>query len=464
MKITLIQAELAVKYLSNMPPVGVAYLASYLQKNGIEVSLIDAYAENLDTLSIINRIKKEKPDFVGISAVTATINTAIECCRGIKRIDNNIKTILGGHHPSVFPVEILKEHDVIDFVVAGEGENTLLELLKAHDNGFDLESIDGLTFRKGKEIRKTKKRELIKDLDSLPFPAWHLIPYQSYKTKIRKGISLYMTGSRGCPFNCNFCAVSAFWPGQRRREPKKIIAEIKHFADIYDISTVLFFDPMFCLKRDWIISISKEIVNNGLNRFQFIAHGGIGFMDPEMLSWMKKANFKNLQFGLEFGSQKILDLANKKIKVEDAVESIKMTRAAGIYVNVAIMMAYPGETRETIEETIRLAKKLKPDNFSVANVIPYPGTKLYNYCKENGLLKTTNFGDFTYDFLEKKRHIVKLEHLSDADLLKLHKKAIRTIRYSSDYILKTLKRYPKHFVYSIGFVLFKRVKRLFAKA
>jgi len=460
MKCVLIQPSLRVKYLSVPPPIGIAYLASYLLSNGIEVKLIDAYAEKIDTREILDRIKEEKPDFFGVSAVTPTINKAIEYCNEIKKIDVNIKTILGGPHPSVFPEDILEKYKDIDFVLPGEAEISLCELIKAHANGADLEKIDGIAFRKGEEVIQSKSREFIQDLDSLPFPAWHLIPYEAYKMKIRKGTTLYMLGSRGCPFSCNYCAISSFWKGQRRRTPKNIADEIEHFTNIYDIFTIVFFDPMFCLKREWVISICKEIIRRDFNRYQYIADGGIGFMDPEMLSWMKRANFKSIQYGLEFGSQKILNAANKKIKVEDAIESVKMTKAAGINVSIAIMMGYPGETKKTVEESINLAKKLKPDHFGATNVIPYPGTKLFDYCKENDLLTSTNWDDYSFNFWEQKKHLIKLEHISDEDLLKLHKKAIRTIRYSTNYILKTLIRYPQHFFYSIGFVLIEKLKKL----
>jgi anaerobic magnesium-protoporphyrin IX monomethyl ester cyclase len=460
MKCLLIQAKMPVKYLSVPPPIGVAYLASYLKKDDFEVKLMDAYAKNHDISDIVKFIKAENPDFLGISAVTSTINNALKYCEEAKKINPNIKTVLGGAHPSIFPKEILRDHKQIDFIVEGEGELTISELLKAHQNNIELESIDGLTFRNGQNIIKNKKRDYITDLDSIPFPAWDLLPYDSYKMKVRKGTTLYMLGSRGCPFNCDYCAISAFWRNQRRRSPQNIMSEIEHFSHIYDLFTIVFFDPMFCLKREWVISICKEIIDRGFNRYQYIGDGGIGFMDPEMLSYMKKANFMSIQFGIEFGSQKVLDSANKKIKVEDAIDSVKMTKAAGINVSIAIMMGYPGETKETIEESIQLAKKLKPDHFGTTHVIPYPGTKLFEYCKNNNLLRTENWDDYCFNFWDQKKHLIKLEYLTDEELLILHKKAIRTIRYSANYIFKTLVRYPKHFLYSIFFVILEKCKSL----
>jgi len=459
MKCVLIQAELDVKYLSVPPPIGIAYLASYLQKNGIDVSIIDAYGENLDFSAIEEKIKIENPDFIGVSAVTPTINKAIAYCKATKRFNKNIKTILGGTHPSVFPGEILKENKDVDFVVCGEGELTAHELLDAQLNGNGFDKIDGLAFRDDGNINITNRRDYIKDLDAMPFPAWDLIPYESYRMKIRKGTTLYMLGSRGCPFSCDYCAISSFWKAQRRRSPENIMSEIEHFSGIYDIFTIVFFDPMFCLKREWVISICKEILQRGYDKYQYIADGGIGFMDPEMLSWMKKANFKSLQFGLEFGSQRVLNLAHKKIKVKDAIESVKMTRAAGINISLAIMMGYPGEKKEDVEESINLARKLKPDHFGVTNVIPYPGTKLYNCCRENGLLRSDNWDDFSFTFWTQKRHLIKLEHLTDEDLIKFHKKAVRKIRYSLNYIAKTVFRYPEHFFHSIFFIFYEKLKK-----
>lgn len=381
------------RYVSGvLPPLGIGYIAGMLEKNGVDIDIVDAPAEGVELLELPRRLGETKYDYIGITATTAMFPNAIASAKLLKWLYPSAKIILGGVHSTARPYEALAE-PAVDIVVAGEGEITFSELV----NGRPPQDILGVFFKNNGEACSTGTRPLIEDLDSLPYPAYHKLPMKLYRPAVggyHRLPAVHMLTSRGCPHHCTYC-YHIFGRGVRFRSPENVLEELKFMLDKYDVREVYFYDDTFNLKRDRVIKICEGILK--LNRkIGWSCLARVDGMDKELLTLMKKSGCHAITYGVETSEPEILKNIRKKISLEEAERVIRYTVEAGIVCRVGFMLGNPGETMETMKKTIRYAIKCGTHGAMFNIVTPYPGTEMFEWGIKNGYIK--NFNWEQYDF------------------------------------------------------------------
>ncbi len=374
-------------------PLGLAYLASVLEVEGQRVKIIDCPTLNYDMRSLEKEVKGFKPDVVGITSTTSTIYDAYKVAELIKEINSKAKVVIGGPHVSFTAKETLKECPFIDIVVRGEGEITTKELMLHLEKGFSLEEVKGISFRKNGKIVETEDRPFIKNLDKLPFPAYHLLPMDKYK--VGKHRFANTITSRGCPFSCIFCSSSELcgrvW---RARSPENVVEELKVLKSEYDVSEIEFLDDTFTLNSRRVEKICDLMIKENLN-LSWSASSRVNTITQRLADIMKKAGCHTIYLGIESGSQKILDLIQKGISVIQAEKAVQIVKRADINALGSFIIGVPGETAKSIKKTIRFAKRLNLNFVQFSICTPYPGTRLYKIAKEKGLILTQDWSKYT---------------------------------------------------------------------
>jgi len=413
------------------PPLGLLYIAAVLQQNNINVHLIEARAMGLSHDEVIKQVKKENPNFVGITAITARINSSLYLAARVKEINRDIKVILGGPHIHFEHRTVINDPSV-DFCVRGEGEITALHLITCILNVGNPKDIAGITFKKGREVIVTPDRLFVRDLDALPFPARGLLHNPVYKGLWTEGKTFSpILATRGCPFLCQFCDAPAMWGRvHRRRSVANVLDELEQVYNDFGVRYIRFVDDLLVADKKWAVELCRGILERGLNDLSWACDGRVGLMSEELLEELKKANCKVIFYGVEFGNQRILDLCRKGFTIEQVKETIEMTSKVGISSYGYFMLGYPTETIKTVEDTINLAKELALDygmdsaGFSV--VTPFPGTGLYEYCKKNNMLKSTDWSRYSYQL---GKGIIRLEHITDEELAALYERALYEFQF-----------------------------------
>ncbi len=422
---------------SKVPPLGLAYIASCLRNNGFkEVAIVDAAIEKN-----INKIMSFSPDIAGFTAMTPNYPEAVNLAKEIKNKKPNIKLVIGGSHATFLPEDALS---VFDFVVRGEGEQTMVELCRKIEAGKnDFETIDGISWKKNGKIIHNKDREFIKNLDKLPMPAYDLLNIEIYQDKtppsnIRKGRWVSYSSSRGCPFGCRYCSVTNFW-GRiwRGHSAERIVNDIEALIKKYNLESIFFVDDNFTFKRERIMEMCRLIKQKNL-KFEWSCSCRVDQVDEELLREMKKAGCWRIGFGVEAGTQKIIDWYGKKITIEKAVEAVKLCRKVGISPFCFFIIGAPVETEDDIKETISAAKKINPDIIGVSFLTPFPGSKLYDYVLENNLLLTKDFREFAEDKPVMKCIIPKEK------IKELNSEAYKQFYFRPNYILSQISYIAKN--------------------
>ena len=367
------------------PPLGLMYLAGYLERHSHhKVTILDMEAEKLNIGALKKRFEYLNPQFIGIHVNSLLLKFAYEVAREIRSISRDVHITLGGPHIGIFPQESLSLPE-IDSIVIGEGEETLLELLKCLEEKGNLPSIKGLGYKKNGLQQINDMRPLIKDLDKLPFPARHFTNYKAYNSFIgkRKTVTIILT-SRGCPYRCNFC-YNQYEGIYRRRSVDNVIEEIK-ICVFMDIHKFMIFDELFVSDPKWVIDFCNSIVKNRL-KIIFDIRTRIDTVNEEVLYKLKKAGCVRIKTGVESGAQEILNKMNKKLNIESVSRSFKLIKKAGIGSYATFMIGYPGETIEQIEKTFNYAKELDPDFALILITKLAPGSVIYSEALRNKILK-----------------------------------------------------------------------------
>ena len=407
------------------PPYGLASLAACLEKENHKLKIIDAFSSNYTIKKVIQETKDFDPDIIGISVPTECVYNAYNIAEGIKKINPNCLTVVGGPHPSVLPEEVLKECPFIDVVVRGEGEVTFSELVDKFEKNQGFEDVLGISFRKDDRIISNSNRPLIEDLDSLPLPAYHLLPMKQYKhyKKIPKfnikGNFGAITTCRGCPYNCNFCASRALWGKKwRSNSPKKIVEELKILKDKYKIKIVEFADDTFTVDKKNVEKICKEIKKEDLDIY-WSCSSRVGLVDKELIHDLKSANCYLIGLGIESGVQKTLDFLCKGFKIEDAVNTVNLINKEGLLAESNFIIGVPCETIEMINQTIDFANRLELNWAGFSLLTPFPGTQIYDYAVKNDLLLTKDWSK--YNFFDP---VIKVPGIKPKELKNLLYKAL----------------------------------------
>ncbi|RLE49825.1 MAG: B12-binding domain-containing radical SAM protein [Candidatus Methanomethylicota archaeon] len=417
------------------PPLGLAYLAAVLEKNGYDVKILDAPVLDYTFEDVKREVRSYDPDVVGVTSTTPTIYDAIRTVNAAKEAKPEVFTIIGGPHPTFMPEETLSMSPKLDAVAIGEGEMTLLELVKSLENNQPIEDVKGLAFRKGDEIRFTPKRPFIEDLDSLPFPARHLLPMERYMVFGKQTLLANIMSSRGCPYNCIFCSSSLMFGKKfRGRSPGNVVDEIEELVDKYKVKHIEFADDNFTFDQKRAINIAKEILRRGLN-IAFACGARVDNLSRELLYWLKKAGCNMIYVGIESGVQRVLNALRKGIKIEQIVKAVKMIKEVGIEVTGSFVIGAPGETREDVKQTIKFAKKLDLDFAQFTVITPYPGTYIYEYAKREGLLLTNDWSKYTTV-----KPVMRTKELSAEELERLVAEAYRSFYLRLGFIYKQIRK------------------------
>jgi radical SAM superfamily enzyme YgiQ (UPF0313 family) len=363
---------------SRFIPLGLGYLVAYLEAHRFEVNVIDYQTRKLTTEELRKNLSINQPKIVGVTTSTLTYRSAIDIVKNVKETLPNCLTIFGGAHVTVLDEQSLCETPELDIIVRGEGEKTLLEIAEfvSGQHIEEIKNIKGITFRKQDQITRTVDRPFIKDLDDLPRPAFDHFDLNKYTISGKKYLPIIT--SRGCPFQCTFCLASKMCgTGFRTRSPEKVIDELEWLRDVHKADIFAFYDDTFTFNMSRAYKICEEIKNRGLD-LPWDCRTRVDRIDPKILVKMREANCQLVHFGVESGSQKMLNLMKKGTTVEQNAKGIKMTKDSGIGVAISVVVGYPGETAELLKETFEFIRKTEPDYVYACQAIPYPGTEMYD--------------------------------------------------------------------------------------
>jgi anaerobic magnesium-protoporphyrin IX monomethyl ester cyclase len=380
------------------PSLGLAYLAAVSEQRGDEVRVLDMQVEDVPLAQVVDGFA---PHVVGITATTVQIESAWQVARELKRL-TDARVVLGGPHPTVLPGESAEKPDV-DFVVRGEGEATWTELCDRLERGASLAGLSGVTYQDQGEVIHNPDRPVIPDVDSIPFPAYHLFKMQRYSNLQPTlddvdGPSYPMLSSRGCPYRCNYC--SQILPrGWRARSPESVVSEWRWLVEELGAAEIGVLDDSFNIDRKRALEICDLIIDQGLNHVPWIMINGIraNLADEELLGRMREAGCIRTAFGVESGNQQILDtVIHKQLTLDQVRAAFKAAKAVGMETIGFFIIGLPGETKETMEDTIRFACELDPvvANFSMAT--PFPGTQMYDQVLERGRLLVHDWHEFAF--------------------------------------------------------------------
>jgi anaerobic magnesium-protoporphyrin IX monomethyl ester cyclase len=375
------------------PPLGLLYLASYLNKinSALNIKVFDACAEYYSLQNLKELICDFKPDVVGVQIFSFTLIDSLDVLKTIKENYPEIYTVAGGPHVTLFPEETMS-FSFVDFAVIGEGEIPFSQLVQSiAGEGIGLNSINGIAYRENSELFIDKKHNNIECLDDIPIINRKLLPYKKYSSVFsRNSIMTAMITSRGCPYHCVYC--SNFNHKPRAHSAEYVIQEIKNCVDL-GINEIFIIDDTFSYDMERAKSICKGIIKNKIE-LKWYVNTRINTMDEELLGLLKQAGCRRVNYGIESGSQKIINNIKKGIKLEKAKHIIRKTKAAGLDVYCFFMIGLPGETMSDIKQTIKFVKETKPDfaQFSVTTI--EPGTELYNMALNTGIIKYDVWREF----------------------------------------------------------------------
>jgi anaerobic magnesium-protoporphyrin IX monomethyl ester cyclase len=414
-----------------VPPLGLAYLAAVLEREGHEVKVLDAFARGLSWNEFEEEAQREKPDLLGIGGLTPTLDStlrAIRICRPHTRY-----LVMGGPHISVHKQEFFRTCPELDFGIIGEGEESFPALVRRLETGKDPWDLPGLV---GPE-RCNPPGPFIQELDQLPFPARHLLPNEAYRYALWPGkrITTLIT-SRGCPYHCIFCDKSVFGSRWRARSPEKVLDEMETVVKDLGIRSMILYDDLFTLDKERAIAVCRGILERGL-KISWKCEGRVDRVDEELLSWLKKAGCRLIAYGVESGNQHGLDYLQKGIDRAQIRQAFALTRKAGIRPMAYFILGIPVETFAQGLKTIRFARELKPDYAQFSILSPFPGTKLYAEAKTRGWYREADANN-PFD-KDEKRPVLLSENWSEEQLREILRRAHRSFYLRPGYVWRRLR-------------------------
>lgn len=351
------------------PCLALGYLGAVLLEENIEPVCIDAKFEGINFIQMEERIKAIKDiDIVGVTSMTKHIKDAHDTVRLVKKYHPKAIAITGGCHTTALPKETLREFNHFDIAVIGEGEQVMPEIVKSIREGRSLRNIKGIVYREDLELITTSPREMIADLDSLPFPAWHLFPKPEH--------TLLILTSRGCPFHCNFC-MRVLGSKVRYRSLENIIAEMKYMIDNFGVKNFDFEDETFTLNKKRLKILLQMMIEEKIHeKVTWVIETRADQVDYNILSLMRQAGCVKMQYGVESGNDEILKNSGKNISKAQVETAVRAAKSLGFELALSFILGHPNETVESIKDTIDFAIKLNPDHIAFGLMVPYPGTEI----------------------------------------------------------------------------------------
>ncbi|MFH1738682.1 MAG: radical SAM protein [bacterium] len=414
------------------PQTGLAYLAAVARERDCTVTLHDAMTLGWDWKETLTRAEEFNPDLVVILATTPTFPNDAAFVSVLRERVPKARIGLVGTHVTALPGESLAKSRA-DFVLLGEAEETLGEIVERW--GEDLDSVDSVGVLRDGEVVLGTRRPLIEPLDSLPDPARDLLPVSRYTMPFTEGRPFAtVIPSRGCPFLCTFCRAGDVWGRKVRvRSPERVVKELIEIGERFSIRDVTFMTDTLLANRDWALSLFREMSKAHLGT-QWIGNARADQVDPELLDAMKRSGCSLMSYGIESGSQEMLDSMKKHLTLQQCLDGVRMTKEAGITAFAYFILGMPGETKETIQESIDFARRLDADyvNFHIAT--PFPGTEFYRQAKESGWL----INDKWEDYEEEGSAVVSYPNLSAKELVAAQKRAMALLYATPSRLFKEI--------------------------
>ncbi|MBW2992607.1 B12-binding domain-containing radical SAM protein [Candidatus Woesearchaeota archaeon] len=419
--------------VSEIPYISMAALAASLLQDNNQVQILDLSVERDDHLKLLKKaVIRFSPDYVGITFTTPLYKEALTIAEKVKEMNNQIILVGGGVHPSALPEETLKE-SCFDILVVGEGDRTIVELVNAKD----ISEVSGICYKeKNGHIVRTNSRELISDLDELPYPAWHLYNLKKYKssglTSKKNPVGAIET-SRGCVFGCTYCNKDIFGRRFRFKSPERVVDEIEYMFKL-GFKEIHIWDDNFVTNINRAKKICDLIIKRKIKVPWCLACGvRVDCIDKEFLIKAKKAGCYSIYFGVETGNEEIHRRINKGIHIDQITKAFAMAKKAKLETVGFFMFGLPGETEETMKETIELARKLDPDYAKVTILVPFPSTPIYEEMCEKGLIKTKDWSKYNFHTAS---GVYNHENLSWQTLDKYYNLFYRKFYFRPSYIIK----------------------------
>lgn len=426
-------------------PLWLIYAAAYTKKAGFQVEFVDAPAKQLgreDTYNIISKNVEGTKLFV-IDTSTPSIYSDIEFAAELKIKYPEAFILLVGTHVSALPEETLKINEKIDGVARKEYDLIVKALAETIERGEDIATVKGLTYRKENKINATEDMEYIENLDEIPFAAEFIKEYldeRDYFFSPATYPEIQIFTGRGCPYRCNYCVYPQVMHGHkyRLRSPENVVAEFEYISENFpDVKEVVIEDDTFTVSKERVETICTLLIEKGLNkRLKWLCNARVNTADLELMKLMKKAGCRLLIPGIESGNQQILNNIKKGTKIEQYEPYVRNAKKAGLLIHACYMVGNPGETKQTMHDTLNLALKLNTDTAQFFPLIPYPGTEAYTWAKENGYIS----GDFNNYDKEDGNHntVLNLPNISTKELTDFCDYARKKYYLRPSYILHRL--------------------------
>lgn len=411
------------------PPVDLMYIAAMLEREGVECRILDCPVEGKTWQDFETCLAEFAPGALFICITTPTLSEDLLAASIAKRLSKDILTVAKGPHFHFRDESTLAKHPDLDMVIRGEYEQTAADLARE----CDLEMIPGLTFRSEHGFCRTEERPFVANLDDLPFPSRHLVCNDLYRRPDLDVPQTTIVVSRGCPFKCVFClsrVVAGTKP--RTRSPENIIGEIRICVEQFGIKDFLFRSDTFTARRSWIMEFCQALRDSGLG-IRWSCNSRVDTIDSEMLSAMKSAGCWLIAFGLESGSQEILNLIHKGITTDQIRAALRDCRRADIRSSVYFLLGLPWETEKTFQETVRFSCEISPDFIEFFYIYPFEGTELYDVCIQEGLLNPEELPESAYS-----RPAFATRHFTLEQLAQQRHKALKAFYLRPKYIMRTL--------------------------
>jgi len=446
MKILLVNPPIREWSKPNVFPLGLGYIASILLQEHHEVEVLDINAYRWDRAEVEERVKRACFDVVGIGGIVTIYNYVKWLFSIIKKHHPDKQIIVGGSVGSSIPRLILEKNPV-DVVCIGEGEETVRELIKGLEVKGDLSKVRGICFKDASgKIFENDKRSPMKELNSVPLPAWDLFPIEIYlknpvgapnRNKWIDGsgdqdtpLSMNLFATRGCPYQCIYCYHDFMGMGYRQRSPENVINEIETLYKNYGVAYFHFIDDEFVMKKDFVYrfcSLMKGLIKTYDRPFTWGCAGRVNLMTEDLILTMAEAGCVLIGYGIESGSQRMLDFIKKKVTVEQAKNAIRLTKKYLGWADCSFMIGYPGETKETIQETIDFCKELNLAPEVIFFLTPYPGTELYRMALAQGKIRDEE--EYILGLDEQGEKIsVNFTDFTDEELYQIHDSIVKELK------------------------------------
>jgi len=397
-------------------PFFLAYATSLLKQKSQKARLIDAIAEEMGEQQLLGEIQSYNPELIVIETSTPSFFNDIRIIEDIRNKFSDPEIALCGSHATVFAEQILNQYGLINYVLMGEYEYTLLDLVEHLEGHCGLGSVLGLAYREGAQVRINNPRPTADNLQDLPWPERGDVPLYKYNDGFADFPvpNVQMWASRGCPFKCMYC----LWPQTiyrehryRKRNPKDIVDEMEFLLKKFNFRAVYFDDDLFNLDKAHVFNICSEIKKRGI-KIPWAAMARADYMDLDMLECMSSAGLYAIKYGIESADQHILNSCKKNINLDKTRKVIESTKRLNIKVHLTFCLGLPGETRQTVQETIHFIQEAKPNSLQFSFATPFPGTEYFRYLEQRGFLLSKDWSDYDGNY----KCIVKTEKLSNADL------------------------------------------------